>query len=891
MEELLCDLGIENRSDYRKWALKNHPDKNGDVQQFKIVTEAVTSMLPTNEGKIDCDNKPNSPANRGVAPVSSPKMAACIRNMENWTKIMRHHRFDRPGFKPEKMRADIRVMSPKMKELIDRIRRLDAADLASGRGLHKHFIFSDIKAGGHGAKIIASSLVAHGFNSCFDTKGRIVSPKPHKDKETFGLLSSTSVFSKSFTKTMVQTVLQAYNERPGNVHGETMRFVVLDSGFKEGVDLFDVKYVHIFERQRTEADMIQAVGRATRSCGQKGLKFVPNQGWKLHVYMYHSVDLEKIPVFDRYLALSGVDLNKVEFAKNLERMAVFAAVDHDLNEEIHKFTKESSVTSKAPLSIEGGSTSQLGCRRGKCGKRVTKSIPFTLSLMRSVYLKMSAKGLPTNFKNLSTKDKRLFFCELLKTNKAYCEAVNKAYSPMRKFDVDERIQDVIDMREEMRLAVRSASPQSEDVREMSFEQHRKYVNRVFAKYKYPKLQVRNGCEDPVNSEDRVVKFTESQEFISRYFTPRSHNKGLLVWHSVGTGKTCTAIALKSLTFEKDNYWVIWVTRTTLREDIWKNMYDKICDHKLRELAKEGADRNTLKRNVYERFLPPMSYRQFSNLIEGKNDLSRRLINENGRERILNNCLVIVDEAHKLYSKDLVGHERPNMEVIERAIEASPNCKLVLMTGTPIADDPMEFLKLMNLILPANDRFPTDFRNFHKRFLRNNEFTKDGKEVFLDRTKGLISYLNRRFDPRQFAQPVFYDVPVPISVLDDGSLRKCESEVQKREAACKSSIPLEQIRRSLQSSQEDLTEAIRERDLANERIKRDKRDPQSKARLLEARNLVKELMNTVKATKADEKSLTKQSRTCEKIAKRESKRCSQTQKESSEFYQETRLNAC
>ena len=903
MNDLLCDLGIQNRSDYRRWALKNHPDKNGNVEQFKRVTQAVTDLLPTNEKTIECEEKPNSPKKVPVSKASSPKKAVCVRNMENWTKIMRHHRFDKSGFKPAQMRDEMATMSPKMNELINTIRKLDAADLASGLGLHKHFIFSDIKAGGYGAKIIASSLAAHGFHSCFDRSGKMIVPKPHKAKETFGILSSTSVFSKTFTKEMVKTVLKAYNQRPDNVYGERMRFVVLDSGFKEGVDLFDVKYVHIFERQRNEADLIQAIGRATRSCGQKGLTFVPNEGWKLHVYMYHSVEAAQVPVFERYLAFSGVDLNKVEFAKNLERMAIFAAVDHDLNQEIHKHGNETSETSKSPLALEGGDDPSFGCEGGKCGKRTTKSVPFTLQLMEKVYLTTVSDKLPKNFRKLLVKEKRAFFCDLLKSNKSYCEKVNKHYkkefTPQKRDAPSEEVQDLMDLREDMQqtasvrdVVVRSKTPTStsEDPSKMSFEKHRAYVNRAFAKYKYPRLQVRNGCDDPVTSDDRVIKFTESQDFISHYFTPKSHMKGLLVWHSVGTGKTCTAISLKSLTFEKENYWVIWVTRSTLREDIWKNMYDKICDHRMRALAKEGVDTATLKKNMYKRFLPPMSYRQFANLIEGKNDLSRKLLSENSKENILDNCLIIVDEAHKLYSKDLVGQEKPDMEVISRAIDRS-SCKLVLMTGTPVADDPMEFFQLMNLILPPKDKFPTDFRTFHKTFLRDNEFTSGGKKVFLDRTKGLISYLNRRFDPRQFAQPVFYEVPVPISVPDDAVMEKCKADLLKTGKDCKSGVPLEEAERTIKAAENDMEAATKERAFANERLKSDKKNPDLKARADSAKRAVQELMSKLRTSKAEQKKLVKQHAKCEREIVKETKKCLKAHDERSQFYQKPRLDSC
>ena len=51
-----------------------------------------------------------------------------------------------------------------------------------------------------------------------------------------------------------------------NVHGERLRFFIFDSGFKEGIDLFDVKYVHLFDTPLNDADRKQAVGRATRTC-------------------------------------------------------------------------------------------------------------------------------------------------------------------------------------------------------------------------------------------------------------------------------------------------------------------------------------------------------------------------------------------------------------------------------------------------------------------------------------------------------------------------------------------------------------------------------------------------------------------------------------------------
>ena len=37
----------------------------------------------------------------------------------------------------------------------------------------------------------------------------------------------------------------------------------------------------------TIADLKQTIGRATRTCGQKGLEFQDNVGWPLYVYNYY----------------------------------------------------------------------------------------------------------------------------------------------------------------------------------------------------------------------------------------------------------------------------------------------------------------------------------------------------------------------------------------------------------------------------------------------------------------------------------------------------------------------------------------------------------------------------------------------------------------------------
>ena len=167
---------------------------------------------------------------------------------------------------------------------------------------------------------------------------------------------------------------------------------------------------------------------------------------------------------------------------------------------------------------------------------------------------------------------------------------------------------------------------------------------------------------------------------------------------------------------------------------------------------------------------PMSYKQFSNLVEGKNDMYDQLVKINGSVDPLRKTLLIIDEAHKLYGgADLSSVERPNMDKLHAALMNSyvrsgkDSVKLMLMTGTPMTNDPMELIKLLNLMRLPNEQLPVDYDEFAQKYLTpTGEFSRKGKMRFLDEIAGHISYLNRERDARTFAQPKIVPVVVPMS---------------------------------------------------------------------------------------------------------------------------------
>ena len=299
---------------------------------------------------------------------------------------------------------------------------------------------------------------------------------------------------------------------------------------------------------------------------------------------------------------------------------------------------------------------------------------------------------------------------------------------------------------------------------------RQYVREYFSQYAWEPVRMENNCVPKGGKQSggaTIMTYTPTQAFVSNFFTPQNPLKGMLLWHSVGTGKTCTAIATATSTFEKQGYTILWVTRTTLKNDIWKNMFDQVCHEIIKlKIENEGivipsnnSDRMKLLSKSWR--VRPMSYKQFSNLVSKKNQIYETMVKINGKEDPLRKTLLIIDEAHKLYGGgDLSSIETPDMVALHASLMNSyvmsgkESVKLLLMTATPIQTDPMELIKLVNLFKMPNEQMPNNFDVFSEEYLNDNGlFKPEGLHKFRNEITGYISYLNREKDARQFSQPV------------------------------------------------------------------------------------------------------------------------------------------
>lgn len=706
------------------------------------------------------------------------KNALCIRKSSNFSFQDKKHKLDKSNFDLNSFKKSLPTISPKVIELLKNIKELDASDMKNHNKKFKHIIYTDIKESSAGAKMIAASMLSEGYKNVYEKDLKLKDDKillKTKDKN-FALLCSVQLYDKPFSMKLKKNIIAKYNSRPENINGSLIRFIVLDQGYKEGIDLFDVKYLHIFEPLITRSDEKQVIGRGTRFCGQKGLKFQENIGWPLSVFKYNSYieNNKKEFTHDLFMNNSGLDLTKILFSVELEKITKYGAVDYELNKNIHQINDRFSNTNN-----EDGIYTNYRINSEKKLKLGNKILnPLDIISKGGGIKGKRKKGLNINLtKTIKNKNK---FLQIRKI-------IREKYSDFKweKIIVKNGCEEKTEKKIENNKKAKSiGGAKSEPILNKIKKLSKKIKSEPIMKFKNNKKKIKSEPKPKKNKppslppkDERLIDLTPTQKFVSKYFTHESPYNGLLLWHSVGTGKTCSAISIASRGFEEHNYTILWVTRHTLKTDIWKNMFQQVCSSIIRRKIIQGENiPKNIKKNYLQyltnNWVMPISYKQFSNMLQGRNEYYKIMKKKNGETDILRKTLVIIDEAHKLYSVDTIPSERPNIQVINEKIKksykisGSNSVKLLLMTATPYTTDPMHLIKLINLMKDENDQMPEDYKTFTETYLdENGIFTNEGAKEYLDNIAGYISYLNREKDVRNFAYPIFYNIDVKVSEQD------------------------------------------------------------------------------------------------------------------------------
>ena len=167
----------------------------------------------------------------------------------------------------------------------------------------------------------------------------------------------------------------------------------------------------------------------------------------------------------------------------------------------------------------------------------------------------------------------------------------------------------------------------------------------------------------------MIKLKDHQKLVVSFMS-ENDTRGIILYHGLGSGKTITSIAITEL-YKND---VIVIVPASMRIQ-WDNELKKMK-------VKEG------KYNV-------LSYEGFVKLLEVNSSIS------------LENKNVIVDEAHRIRNS--------SGTIASRLITSLQTAnKVILLTGTPMVNNPVDMSALINSIEGEN-KLPTTEKSFRDKF--------------------------------------------------------------------------------------------------------------------------------------------------------------------------------
>lgn len=259
----------------------------------------------------------------------------------------------------------------------------------------------------------------------------------------------------------------------------------------------------------------------------------------------------------------------------------------------------------------------------------------------------------------------------------------------------------------------------------------KKISTIYKEYKIPKdhKTIDQYCKP------RRFKLQFPQDFPAHFINPKTPYKGILIYHRIGAGKTCTSIQIAEKWKRKRRVKIVLPAslkgnyRNELRSMCGGNDYLKPSERsKLAQLDpsdkeyREIIDRSDQRIDKYYEIY---SYNKFIEYCRNKT-------------MNLRNSLLIIDEIQNMISETGTYYTQ-----LKSIIDRTDDLRIVLLSATPMFDKPNEIALTMNLLdLPK--KMPTG-KEFERKFIKTSYrgdkayHKPHNMELFKRYIKGFISY--------------------------------------------------------------------------------------------------------------------------------------------------------
>jgi superfamily II DNA or RNA helicase len=276
-----------------------------------------------------------------------------------------------------------------------------------------------------------------------------------------------------------------------------------------------------------------------------------------------------------------------------------------------------------------------------------------------------------------------------------------------------------------------------------------------------------------------------QIFVRNFLSFQTPYNSLLLFHGLGSGKTCSAIGiceemrdyLRQMGINKqiiivaspnvqNNFRLQLFDERSLKEvdGIWttkgclgNKLLKEINPTSMKGLSREKVIQ--LVKNLIANSYSFVGYLQFSNEIVkfSGNDTDSLEIKIRNLENAYSNSLIVIDEVHNIR----ITEDNENKNVAKNLVflvNAVSNLRLLLLSATPMFNSYKEIVWLLNL-LNMNDRRAivsmSDIFNKHGEWKKDSQGNEIGRDLLIQKATGYISYV-RGENPYTFPFRVYPD---------------------------------------------------------------------------------------------------------------------------------------
>ena len=319
-------------------------------------------------------------------------------------------------------------------------------------------------------------------------------------------------------------------------------------------------------------------------------------------------------------------------------------------------------------------------------------------------------------------------------------------------------------------------------------------NKEFLIHKIPKFPIiTNADEFNAVSSKLCGKFDKMlyQHFMGQFLSYRTPYRSSLVYHGVGVGKTCSAITITEalLSSQTNNVPKIWVIMPQALKTSFKSQVFSIDDFDTLEgLSNQCTDHNYIKLlNIYKSTLGEENKDKLKSELKAllktryeifTYDRFAKYIKDNyvTAKKIVENKVIIIDEAHNIRStnKKVKDTYLALMDCLKRGV----NNRLVLLSATPMYNEPRDILELLKLLLINDKRFNIIAEN-KKIFNGKNFNIEDATELIRNLSGRYISYLKGK-NPFTFALKLNPSIS-GIKVLENAPTRDMTNKAIKKDS--------------------------------------------------------------------------------------------------------------